>query len=187
MYDWDVRVDRAVVDARYAAMLGYTAEDLILSRATWLAIIHPEDRAGAVEALQRKVSDRAATPESVYRMRTKTGEWRWIRDRGRVVEWDAAGQPLRIVGTHLDITEKRRTDVLLQEAVERLSLALQAANAGSWDWDLRTGEVRWSCELGLLLGTVPPSGCDLAHEYYIQMVHPEDRPMVLALRDQVTL
>ncbi len=76
-----------------------------------------------------------------------------------------------------NITDRKRAETAIQESGVRLRLALDAANAGSWEWDLRTNENSWSEELWRLYGLEPHS-CDPSYEAWRQIVHPDDRAMV---------
>lgn len=99
----------------YATMLGFAPEELPPSQATWEALLHPEDRDRALARLDDCLRGRSEEYEMEFRLRTKSGDWRWILSRGRVVERDAAGMPLRIVGTHRDITSR----VLIRDELRR--------------------------------------------------------------------
>lgn len=125
-YDWNLHTGEVTINERYAEMLGYTLEELQpFTIQTWVDLLHPEDRPREIEALQQLVSTNAQ-PKGEYRMRTRNGEWKWILDRGRVVEWDEEGKPLRICGTHLDITARKRAEEerhkLLAHAIETQKL-----------------------------------------------------------------
>ena len=76
-----------------------------------------------------------------------------------------------------DITERKRAEIALREGAERLRLTLRAANAGSWEWDLRSGGAIWSEEFFILLGLVP-GAAEPSYEAWLQCVHSEDREMV---------
>jgi PAS domain S-box-containing protein len=76
-----------------------------------------------------------------------------------------------------DITERKRAEMALREGAERLRLTLRAANAGSWEWDLRSREAIWSDEFFSLLGLVP-GAVEPSHEAWLQSVHSEDREMI---------
>jgi len=127
MYDWNLRTGEVVINERYAEMLGYTLEELQpFTIQMWADLVHPEDRPQEMEALQREISIDFPLVDTEYRMRTRDGDWRWILDRGKVVEWDADRRPSRICGTHLDITERKRADEerrkLLTHAMETQKL-----------------------------------------------------------------
>ena len=94
--------------------------------------LHPDDASRANVLLDAHL--RGATPsyEAEYRLRHKSGRWVWILDKGRVIERDDAGKPLRACGTHLDITERKETEARLEQAkeeAEQMSRELMEATA----------------------------------------------------------
>jgi two-component system sensor histidine kinase/response regulator len=84
----------------------------------WTSRIHPEDRLAMEEAMRRYLWGQVPTFELEHRLRTKAGSFRWILARGCVVARDEAGQPLRMVGTHTDITERKESDLAVQIRLE---------------------------------------------------------------------
>lgn len=86
---------------------------------------------------------------------------------------DAAGKRF-VAGIGIDITRRRQAEEALQASEERLRLALEAAKAGTWEWDLRTNENFWSEELFKLYG-LPPHSCTPSYETWRKSIHPEDR------------
>ncbi|PWH15407.1 MAG: hypothetical protein DDG58_11225 [Ardenticatenia bacterium] len=129
MYDWNLRSGEVVINAQYAEMLGYTLEELQpFTIQTWVDLVHPEDRPQEMEALQRQMSADFPLVDTEYRMRTRDGNWKWILDRGKVVEWDRDGKPLRICGTHLDITERKQTEEVHRKLLAR-AMETQKLNA----------------------------------------------------------
>ena len=107
---WDRRFDtgKLTFNERWAAMLGYSFEELQGEEEPWRTRVHPDDRAAVMETLERHLRGESASYESEHRLRTKSGEWIWVSDRGRVVERAADGKPIRFLGTHMDITERKR-------------------------------------------------------------------------------
>ncbi|MEJ5198592.1 MAG: PAS domain S-box protein, partial [Anaerolineae bacterium] len=122
MYDWNLRTGEVVINDRYAAMLGYTIAELAMSREVWQTLVHPDDLPEALAAVERCVREAPASVTAEYRMRARSGEWRWIQDRLGVVERGEDGQVTRIVGFHLDVTERRR----MEEDLRRLNRNLRA-------------------------------------------------------------
>jgi two-component system cell cycle sensor histidine kinase/response regulator CckA len=110
MYDWNVRTGEIVINDRYAAMLGYTVEELDLTMEKWAATIHPDDRSREVEMVAQQLAGDDSLIETVYRVQTKAGDWRWVLDRGKVVERDGDGRPIRVAGTRLDITARKQAE-----------------------------------------------------------------------------
>lgn len=119
LWDWDILSGQAYFSPRYYAMLGYTPNDFPPCYTSWQNLTHPEDVRGVEQALARHFEQQQEYAIA-YRMRRKDGAWCWIHDRGRVIQFDENGRPLRMVGTHSDINERRRAEEAL--AAERALL-----------------------------------------------------------------
>ncbi|SDS66616.1 transporter substrate-binding domain-containing protein [Opitutus sp. GAS368] len=120
-WDWDVTSGHILRSPRWAGMLGYTLEEIGGGRKSFLDRVHPDDlpRVLADIKLMEEGKDHYAHE---FRMRAKSGEWKWILDRGKVVARDpATGNPLRITGTHTDITARK----LAEETADRLEQKMQ--------------------------------------------------------------
>ncbi|ELZ44872.1 multi-sensor signal transduction histidine kinase [Halorubrum californiense DSM 19288] len=107
VWDWNVRTDEVRFDEQWAEMIGHSADDLAFDLSTWEDRVHPHDIGDAWSAIEAHFAGEIDLYQCDYRMRTETDDWRWIRDRGRVVEWDEDGDPCRAVGIHIDITEEK--------------------------------------------------------------------------------
>lgn len=122
MYDLDVRSLVVRVTPDYAAFRGFEDGPLEFPVSYWEQSVHPDDRENAASALLDYVSGRAPKYDVEYRLPTQSGGWVWIHSVGKIVEWDATGTPARMIGTHIDITERkiRETELLLMKtAIER--------------------------------------------------------------------
>ncbi len=125
MWDWDLTTNRITTNHWWAAMLGYTPDEIAPGISSWDNALHPDDRERVWAAHHAHLDGFTPVFESEYRMRGKNGNWVWILDRGKVVERDANGMPLRMVGSHLDITERKQS-----EQDERTQRALAEALRG---------------------------------------------------------
>jgi len=110
VWDWNVETGEVRFDERWAGMIGYDADDLAFDLSTWEERVHPDDLDDAWRAIEAHFAGETDLYQSDFRMRTKSGGWRWIRDRGRVVERDEDGDPLRAVGIHVDVTEEKERE-----------------------------------------------------------------------------
>jgi len=121
-WEWNVVTGETVFDERWATILGYTLNELQpTSIQTWQNLTHPEDLADARQKLEAHFSGEEAAYICEFRMRHRDGRWIWILDRGKVIEWTDDGQPLRMFGTHTDITARREAEMekqLLSDLVE---------------------------------------------------------------------
>jgi len=173
-WDWDVAGGRVTFNDRWARMLGYEPGEIRPDVAAWEERIHPEDRPAVMAALERHLRGETPAYETEHRLRHRSGGWVWVLDKGRVIERDAAGKPLRVCGTHLDITARRTAEEAEQRSTERLRLAMEAANEGLWDWNVPTGEAyfspRWYTMLGYVPNELPPG-----YATWLELLHPADR------------
>jgi PAS domain S-box-containing protein len=122
--DWNIETGEVRRNERWAEMLGYTLQEIESTVGQWMDLIHPEDRAAAWKSVQDHLEGRTPMHESEYRMLTKTGQYKWILDRAMIVKRDPQGRPLRISGTHTDVTERKR----LEERLQRHAAELEEAN-----------------------------------------------------------
>jgi diguanylate cyclase (GGDEF)-like protein/PAS domain S-box-containing protein len=96
-------------------MLGYAGAEVPDTLAAWRALIHPEDQPHVRLAFESQLRGDADTSQTVYRMRAKSGEYRWVLSSARLLR-DAEGKPLRMLGTNTDITERTEAERELREA-----------------------------------------------------------------------
>ena len=108
-WDWNLQTRAAFFGQRWAAMLEYFPEEIEPHISGWESLIHSEDKPRVMEVLHEHLEGSRPLFEAEYRLRAKSGEWQWVLTRGRVVERDRDGKPLRAAGTNLNITERKRT------------------------------------------------------------------------------
>lgn len=126
LWDWHVASGHVYFSPRWFTMLGYEPGELFPSYETWRELIHPDDRAKAEEEVRRHLESGVGFHFEV-RMRGKDGAWKWILSRGRVVEAGPGGEPLRVVGTHTDVTERRHMLDMMIQSEKMLSVGGLAA------------------------------------------------------------
>jgi PAS domain S-box-containing protein len=105
LWDWDLRTGTIVHNEEWAEMLGYTLTDLGSHTAdAYFDRLHPDDAEPVREALRRCFAQEMDEYSREVRLRHSDGHWLWVLDRGRVVEWSPDGAPLRMIGTHVDVS-----------------------------------------------------------------------------------
>ena len=113
LWDWNISTGDVYINQRWAEMLGYIQSEIEPNVTTWQKLIHPDDFSMVMEALNEHLEGKTAFYETEHRLRTKSGEWKWVLDSGRVVEWDADGKAIRASGFHRDINEKKELEYVL--------------------------------------------------------------------------
>jgi|GEM_PF-3189030 len=130
VWQWNVQTGETVFNERWAEILGYTLEELEpVSIDTWLRLAHPEDLKNSERLLNSHFSGELDYYECECRMKHRDGRWIWVRDRGRVREWNEDGSPRLMFGTHLDVTDA----VQLRYELEYREKALQSIFEHSGD------------------------------------------------------
>jgi PAS domain S-box-containing protein len=125
LWDWDLRNNQAYLSPSYYALSGYQPEEVTADFALFQRLIHPEDLPGVMATIEAYLRGETPISEIEYRMVTASGALRWIRGRGRVVERDAAGTPLRMVGLITDISEQKHLELALRESEARYRAVLE--------------------------------------------------------------
>ena len=113
---------RATFSDRWLSMLGYSPGDVGADYEAWASLLHAEDMPAVSDALNAHLRGETPFYQAEFRLRAKAGGWVWVLARGQLVERDGQGQPIRVTGTHTDITARR-------EAEDRLRQALRANEA----------------------------------------------------------
>ena len=119
VWDWNVVTGDMVFNEQWARMLGYSLADLEPNSRTWKNLIHPEDASRVFDLVDKHRSGETNFFQAEFRMKDKSGKWRWVHSGGAVAERDAKGKAIRMTGVHLDIDGERRARKLVQESEER--------------------------------------------------------------------
>jgi len=116
-WDWNLQTRQFQVSARWETMLGYQSGEMSVTEEHWPELVHPEDLPRALVSIERHLSGASPLHEVEIRCKAKSGDWRWVLSRGRIVEHDAQGRPLMFSGTHTDINERKRHELEQQQAL----------------------------------------------------------------------
>ncbi len=122
IWKWNFKTDELFFSPRYYKMLGYEPGEFPATFESWVDLIHPNDRDAALSTAQTFLATKPDFYHNEFRLRTKAGDYRWIRVTARVVERDDDGEAVRMIGNHEDITERRRAEEALKRHVTELLL-----------------------------------------------------------------
>ena len=115
-WDWNLESGEVVFNTRWAEMRGFRLDEVRGHVESWIGGIHPDDLPRVKQRLDDYLRGTVPDYECELRVRTKSGQWIWILDRGKVFARNARGEPTRMVGTELDVTARKRTEAELRLA-----------------------------------------------------------------------
>lgn len=127
---WDLQIQsqEVSINQRWAEMIGYSLEELIpLTYSSWADKIHPEDMAAVEELIEKQGVGETELYQAEFRMRHKLGNYVWILSSGKVVEWQADGKPKRMLGTHVDISDRKVREFEIVLTTQLLNQSQQIA------------------------------------------------------------
>jgi diguanylate cyclase (GGDEF)-like protein/PAS domain S-box-containing protein len=186
VWDWDLRTGACVYSDTWFRMLGYEPGDFPRGGDLWITLMHPDDREKTIDKGERHLRGETPFIEAEMRLRHKAGHWVWVLDRGGVVERDAAGAPLRVVGVQTDISGQKASEAALHDIKERFGLALAASRTGIWYFDIATRKSFWDTHTHVIMG-LPPQEGTVPSDTWVGFLHPEDRDEAVATHADLSL
>jgi len=120
LWDWNVPHNTVFYSTRWKEMLGFTQDDIGTGLDEWSKRVHPDDLAHVMADVQAHLDGLTPIYINEHRVSCKDGSWKWISDRGLVVSRDAQGKPLRVIGTHSNVTERHQAEDVRQALLEKI-------------------------------------------------------------------
>jgi len=173
-WSWEAHTDEAWWSPQIYRTFGLDPERVAPSVRLFWEAMHPEDRPQE-EARQSTLETAIETGRVEYRIVRPDGSVRRVLTKSRAVERDAEGKPALVVGTVQDVTQERAAEQALRKSEARLAQAQRVAGIGSWEWDVRTGDVFWSEEVYRIFG-LRPGEEKPSYQLARSLTHPEDTP-----------
>ena len=118
-WDWNLLTDEVFYSVQWKNMLGYADHEIENRIDEWENRVHPDDLAKCLEDLNDHIAGKTEFYRNEHRMRCKDGNYRWILDRAKIIEWTEEGKPTRIIGTHSDITQRKLFEEQLKKSIDR--------------------------------------------------------------------
>ena len=174
-WDWDIKTGKNQWFGNSHAQLGISPAETSGSREEFWDHVHENDREHLRSAMAAAREKHGQFNEQ-FRVVWRDGTIHWLRSRGRFY-YTANGEPERMLGISIDITDRKRAELELAEANERLRLAFEAGSAGGWDYDLKTGKGFWFGKAHAQLGMTPDETPGSREEFW-QRIHEDDRERV---------
>jgi len=179
VWDWDAQSNTVFFSNQWKAMLGFEPQEIGNSLSEWETRIHPDDRDEVYVAIQKHFDGQMPIYTSEHRVRCKDGAYKWILDRGKVISRTPDGKPLRVIGTHSDISTRKQAEQILQESEAKYRRLVENMPDILYVFSSARGGVYYSTHVETILGYAPD---DLYQhpQLWGQSIHPDDRPKVVA-------
>ncbi len=181
-FDDNLQTGSTYYSPGFREMLGYQPAALPDSRQTFLDLLHPDDHHNEWLSERQPVGEGVTRFTRHFRLRHQNGTYCWIESTG--VEFcDAQGHRVRAFGFHRDITERKQLEERLHQSEERFNLLVTSSPLGFFDTDLTTGRTYYSPLWKEMLGYRPEELAD-THQTWLDLLHPDDRPGIVAISTQ---
>jgi len=141
VWDWNIQTGQIITSPAYFTMLGYDSPksdmsypEVVTSYDEFIDLLHIDDRDDVEKQLHDYIASKQSTCEMELHLRTRSGGWKWILKRGKVVDWDDQGNPVRMIGTHIDINESRQAKDALKQSEKRLRAQYMGMPVPTYTW-----------------------------------------------------
>ncbi len=128
IWEWNAVTDEVIYSPRWKEMLGYENHEISNLLSEWERRIHPDDRAAVDKDLEKHMTGETPYYRSEHRVRCKDGSYKWMLDRGKTITWTEDGRPLKVYGTHTDVTLRKEAELENLRLLKELEAALKEVN-----------------------------------------------------------
>lgn len=181
IWDWYVDTGKAYFNNRWASIIGYKLDELHATDFnTWIKYTHPDDLITSGQLLEQHFAGESDYYVCEVRMRHRLGHWVWVLTTGRVVEYNSDGSAKRMIGTHLDITERKETEAQLQLSRDRF-VSLVGNIPGivyRCKYDEQWSMLYLSEQIKVISGYEPTDLVNNSKLSFVELIHPDDAASV---------
>ena len=173
IWDWDMEKDYTFRSNNFEKLLGYNQEESLLNDKFWKSIIHPDDLNEVEHNLKNALEGSSEKWSQEFRVKKSDGKYLFIIDKGLIIR-NKKGKAIRMIGSTQDITARKIAETELADQRQRLSNVIEGTGAGTWEWNVQTGETvyneTWANIIGYTLEELAP----LSIQTWIDYTHPVD-------------
>lgn len=182
VWDWHIQSGQVYFSHRWKEMLGYQDDEIIHVLDSWKNLVHPDDLNKVLEVVQGHLDGKTDSYRTEHRMLCKDGRYIWILDRGKIISYNDHGTPIRMVGTHTDLSEQKNLLFALEQSEQQFRLLAEKSS----DMIARinvSGELLYISPACERITGYQPS--ELENKYLLDIIHPDDRSLVNYILSQV--
>ncbi len=141
-WDWNLITSELIINDKWAELIGYSIKELEpVKDDTAFDLMHPEDKVLVKNVLKKVFTKQLHYYDIEFRLKHKAGHWVWIHSRGNIVEWGSDSKPLRMTGTHMDISARKKTELALIESEKRFKTIFDKSKTVMIMLDPSTGAI----------------------------------------------
>lgn len=182
LWEWDLTTNRVHFSPEWKGQIGYEDAEIGDGFEEWQSRVHPEDLTPTLKRVGDAIGGDSQQYQAEFRFRHKDGSYRWILAQCSVLR-DEKGKAVRLLGSHIDITEQKQVTDALRESEVLLNASQSLARIGGWEWDLSSRRMSWTDETYRIHELNPgdvPAGSDTHIARSLECYDESDRPAVLA-------
>lgn len=184
VWDLDPRTGNVFISKFWKGLLGYQENEMGNTLNEWIALIHPEDRDHVSVNIRHALEGDTDEYACEYRILCKDAIYRWILDKGKVIEKSSSHQPERMIGTYTDIHQLKMTEEESKKLSQRLLLAIEAGSAGIFEYDIHANFLNWDDRMLQLYGIDKHAFTPDLNSWFSR-IHPDDLDREIALFQSV--
>ena len=181
IWDWNLVTNQVVWNEGVTKMFQYELGQVGTDASWWIEHIHPDDRDRVADGIHAAIDGGKEMWHDEYRFRRADGDHTQVYDRGSIVHGED-GKAVRMVGSMLDLTERLRTEAQLAESEERVRLAVESADVGTFDYHPGSGALTWSDRCKAIFGL--PLETTVDYDIFLACLHPDDHERTSAAVSQ---
>ena len=172
LWDWDLLTNRVRYSAEWKRQIGYEEDEISDDFEEWQSRVHPDDLEATLKKVRQSIAEKRLEHKVEFRFRHRDGSYRWILAPGSILQ-DENGRPIRMLGSHIDMTERKRAEEELRKSERLHREAQRIAKIGHWELDSPSGTPTWSEEIFHIFGLDPESS-EPSFAAHVNIIHGED-------------
>jgi len=141
IWDWNLATQTVYYSPHWKQMLGYRDDELENTYKEWESRIYPDDKQRSLDEISKHMRGESVSYENIHRLKHKDGHWIWVVSRGKIVSYDDAGKPIRMVGTHTDITKRKDIEEALKVSNDKFEKAFNRTPNIIIITNMKTGKI----------------------------------------------